>query len=214
MTDFSAHNPLARLTALALAAGGITGAAFVIVSRGEIIGALAMLTPRWMIAHNLHFASAAFLLFGVVGLYLSHSHRVALGGHFAFVVALLGTAFYFASGVLTAAVLPLIAGASPNVVSGSGPLFNPTIPALIVSVGVFQLGWIALGIVVANAGLLPKWTGWVTAAGAALGLAPTRPFGSLPWMVTDVAWVIFAIGLAGMGVAGWRASAPAVTTRA
>ena len=47
-------------------------------------------------------------------------------------------------GVMTAAVLPLIAGASPNVVSGSGPLFNPTIPALIVSVGVFQLGWILI----------------------------------------------------------------------
>jgi hypothetical protein len=38
------HNPLARLTAAALALGGILGAGFVIVSRGEITGAMSMLS--------------------------------------------------------------------------------------------------------------------------------------------------------------------------
>lgn len=205
MTDtFSTHNPLARLTSAALALGGVAGAAFVIVSRGEIIGAMAMLSTRWMIAHNLHFASAALLLFGVVGLYLSHSHEMSTLGHFAFVLALLGTGFYFASGVLTAAVLPFVAGASPNTVSATGPLFNPTLPALLVSVGVFQIGWAALGIVVARVGILPAWTGWATALGALMGLIPPRPFGSAPWQVADLAWVIFATGLVGMGIAGWR----------
>ena len=203
-TPFAAHNPLARLTAAALALGGVLGAAFVIVSRGEVIGAMHMLSTRWMVAHNLHFASAALLLFGVVGLYLSHSHRMGLGGHFAFVLALLGTGFYFATGVMTSAVLPFIAGAAPGVVAGNGPLFNPTLPALVVSVGVFHLGWVALGMIIGNAGLLPRWTGFTAAAGAALGLIPPRPFGNAPWIVTDVAWVIFAIGLVGMGVAGWR----------
>src|SRR3954463_10887302 len=204
-TTFSANNPLPRLTAASLAAGGILGAAFVIVSRGEVVGALAMLSPRWMIAHNLHFASAALLLFGVVGLYLSHSSRVALGGHFAFVLALLGTGFYFATGVITAALLPMIAGAAPGVVSKAGPLFTPTLPALIVSVLVFQVGWLALGIVIAKAGLLPRWAGWTAAAGAALGLIPPSPFGSAPWLVVDASWMIFAVGLLGMGLAGWKA---------
>lgn len=203
-TAFSEHNPLSRLTAAALALGGILGAAFVIISRGEVIGARAMLSTRWMVAHNLHFASAALLLFGVVGLYLSHSHRMTLGGHFAFVLALLGTAFYFATGVMTSAVLPMIAGTSPGVMDGSGPLFHPTLPALVVSVGVFQLGWVGLGMVIGNAGLLPRWAGFMTAAGAALGMIPPHPFGNAPWIVTDIAWVIFAIGLSGMGVAGWR----------
>src|SRR5687767_338471 len=155
-TPFAAHNPLARLTAAALAVGGVLGAVFVIVSRGEIMGAMHMLSTRWMVAHNLHFASAALLLFGVVGLYLSHSHRMTLGGHFAFVLALLGTAFYFATGVMTAAVLPFIAGVAPSVVDGSGPLFNPTLPALIVSVGVFHLGWVGLGMVIGNAGQIGR----------------------------------------------------------
>lgn len=202
--SFSQFNPLARLTAAALALGGILGAAFVIISRGEVMGARAMLSQRWMVAHNLHFASAALLLFGVVGLYMSHSSRMTLGGHFAFVLALLGTGFYFATGVLTAAVLPLIAGYAPSIVDGNGPFFNPTLPALVVAVGVFQLGWVALGMVIANARLLPRWTGFTTAAGAAIGLVPPHPFGNAPWALTNVAWVIFAIGLVGMGVTGWR----------
>ena len=206
-TPFAAHNPLARLTAAALALGGVLGAAFVIVSRGEITGAMSMLSARWMIAHNLHFASAALLLFGVVGLYLSHYDRVTLGGHFAFVLALLGTGFYFAGGVITAAVLPVIAGASPGAGSAGGPLFSPALPAFLVSIVTFQLGWVALGIVVANVKVLPRWAGITTAIGAAGGMIPTRPFGPAPWIVQDIAWVIFAIGLAGLGMAGWRSKA-------
>src|ERR1044071_3645398 len=90
-SPFAAHNPLARLTAASLALGGLLGAAFVIISRGEIMGALAILSARVSVPHNLHFASAPLLLVGVVGLYLSHYDRVTLGGHFAFVLALLGT---------------------------------------------------------------------------------------------------------------------------
>jgi hypothetical protein len=37
-------------------------------------------------------------------------------------------------------------------------------------------------------------------------LIPPRPFGNSPWMVMDVAWVIFAVGLAGLGLAGWRST--------
>jgi hypothetical protein len=203
-SSFAAHNPLARLTAASLALGGVLGAAFVIVSRGEVMGAMAMLSGRWILAHNLHFASAALLLFGVVGLYLSHYDRVTLGGHFSFVLALLGTGFYFATGVMTAAVLPVIAAASPGAVSAGGPLFSPTLPALVVSVATFQLGWVAVGMVVANAKVLPRWAGFVTAAGAAIGLIPPRPFGNAPWIILDVAWIIFAIGLTGLGAAGWR----------
>ena len=211
-TTYSTNNPLPRLTAASLAVGGILGAGFIITSRGDLTGAMSMLSMRWMVAHNLHFASAALLLFGVVGVYLSHSSRLTLGGHFAFVLALLGTGFYFATGVMTSAVLPVIAAAAPGVVSAGGPLFSPPLPALIVSVGVFQLGWVALGMVIANAKLLPRWAGFTTAAGAAIGLIPPRPFGNAPWILMDVAWVVFAIGLTGLGLAGWRATSPARNT--
>ena len=199
-------SPIARLSSAALGLGGIAGAAFVIVSRGEIIGALAMLSQRWMVAHNLHFISAALLLFGVVGLYMAHSHRLSVGGHFSFVLALLGTGFYFATGVVTAAVLPFIAGIAPNAVSANGPLFHPVLPLLAVSVGVFSLGWLALGIVVARAAIFPPWMGWTVAAGAIIEAIPPRPFGSAPWLVTEIGWVIMAIGLLGIAVHGWRAA--------
>jgi hypothetical protein len=204
MTELPPNNPLARLTSAALAIGGITGAAFVIVSQGQVAGALAMLSARWMVAHNLHFTSGALLLLGVVGLYLSHSRLMSLAGHFAFVLALLGTAFYFATGVITAALLPVIAGVAPTAVAAQGPLFSPVLPALVVSVAVFHLGWMVLGIVIARAGVLPAWTGWTTAAGAFLGMIPPRPMGHVPFIVSEIAWILLATGLAGMGVAGWR----------
>jgi hypothetical protein len=200
-------NPLARLSAACLALGGILGAAFVIVSRGEIVGAMAMLSTRWIVAHNLHFASATLLLVGVAGLYVSHESRLGVAGQFAFILALLGTAAYFAGGVITAGLLPSIAAASPGVVSAGGPLFSPTLPALVVMVGLFQVGWIALGIVVARAGVVPRWAGFTTAAGAALGLIPPRPFGKSPWILMDVAWVVFAVGLTGISRARTAAGA-------
>jgi hypothetical protein len=203
MTSIYTTNPLARLTSASLAIGGVTGAAFVIISRGEINGAMAMLSQRWMVAHNLHFMSAALLLVGLVGLYLAHAPRMRFLGHFAFVLALLGTGFYFATGVVTAAVLPFIAGSAPSVMSANGPLFNPPLPALVISVAVFQLGWATIGAAIARAGLLPSWTGWATLVGAVIGMIPPRPFGSAPWVVTDIGWVIMAIGLVGMGVSGW-----------
>jgi hypothetical protein len=202
--DLPLDSPITRLSSASLGLGGILGAAFVIISRGELMGALTMLSKRWLIAHNLHFASAALLLFGVVGLYLTHSRRMSVGGHFAFIMALLGTGFYFATGVITAAVLPFIAGASPNAVAANGPLFQPPLPVLTVSVLSFAVGWIALGIVTARAGIFPAWTGWMIALGAAIGAVPPKPFGSVPWLVIDVGWVILAIGLTGMAVHGWR----------
>lgn len=202
----SSHStaPLGRLSSAALGLGGITGAAFVIVSRGELIGALAMLSPRWMLAHNLHFTSAVLLLFGVVGLYLAHSTRMTVAGHIAFVLALVGTAFYFATGVITAAILPLVAGAAPHVVSANGPLFHPAVPVLVVSIASFALGWLALGLVTARAGIFPSWTGWAVAIGAVVGAIPPKPFGSAPWIVVDIGWTIMAIGLLGMATFGWR----------
>jgi hypothetical protein len=166
-----------------------------------------------MVAHNLHFMSAALLLVGLVGLYLAHAPRMRFLGHFAFVLALLGTSFYFATGVVTAAVLPFIAGSAPSVMSANGPLFNPPLPALVISVAVFQLGWAAIGAAIARAGLLPAWSGWLTLVGAVIGMIPPRPFGSAPWIVTDIGWVIMAIGLVGMGLSGWSlAKKPVLAT--
>jgi hypothetical protein len=204
-------SPLSRLSSAALALGGVAGAAFVIVSRGEITGALAMLSQRWMIAHNLHFVSASLLLFGVVGLYLAHSSRMGVIGHFAFVVALFGTAFFFASGVITAAVLPFIAGAAPHVVAANGPLFHPPLPILVLSVGLFSLGWFAIGLVTARAGIVPPWSGWMVAIGAVVQAIPPAPIGPAPWIVIDIGWVIMAVGLIGIGIHGWRSASPGHT---
>lgn len=199
-------SPIARLSSAALGLGGIAGAAFVIVSRGEVMGALAMISQRWLIAHNLHFISAVLLLFGLVGLYQTYSARLSVFGHLAFVIALLGTGLFLASGVITAAVLPFIAGAAPNVVSPTGPLFHPLLPVLPVTLGTFSLGWFLLGIVIARGGIAPVWVGWTLVVGVAIQAIPPRPFGPVPWIMTDIGWVVMAIGLVGIGVRGWQAA--------
>lgn len=201
-------SPIARLSSAALGLGGIAGAAFVIISRGEVMGALAMISQRWLIAHNLHFVSAALLLFGVVGLYQAYSIGLSVFGHFAFVMAVLGTGLFLAGGVITAAVLPLIAGSAPNVVAPTGPLFHPLLPVLPVSLGLFSLGWFLLGIVIARAGISPSWTGWTLAAGVAIQAIPPRPFGPVPWIMTDIGWVVMAVGLVGIAVHGWQSALP------
>jgi len=202
-------SPIARLSSAALGLGGIAGAAFVIISRGEVMGALAMISQRWLVAHNLHFISAALLLFGLVGLYQAYSARLSGFGHFAFVLALLGTGLFLASGVITAALLPFIAGAAPNVVSPTGPLFHPLLPVLPVSLGIFSLGWFLLGVVIARGGISTPWVGWTLAIGVAIQAVPPRPFGPVPWIMTDIGWSVMAIGLVGIGIRGWQAASPA-----
>lgn len=202
------RSPIARLSSATLGLGGIAGAAFVIISRGEIMGAMAMVSQRWMIAHNLHFISGALLLYGVVGLYNAQSSRLGVGGHFAFVFALLGTGLYLAGGVITAALLPFIAAVAPTVVAANGPLFQPLLPVVPVSLGLFSLGWFMLGVVTARAKVFPAYMGWLVALGALVQAIPPRPFGPVPWIVADIGWVIFAIGLVGIAAVGWMEFSP------
>ena len=131
-----------------------------------------------------------------------------VAGHFAFVLALLGTGLFLAGGVVTAAILPFIAASAPSVVASNGPLFHPLIPVIPVSLVLFSLGWFLLGIVIARAGIYPSWTGWTVALGVAVQAIPPKPFGPVPWTMIDIGWVIIAVGLAGIAVHGWQAATP------
>src|SRR5437879_1829786 len=118
-------SPLGRLGAASLAVGGVLNAAFLIIADGQLTGAPFMVSQQWALAHNLHFAASVFLLFGFSGVYQIELPCLPPLGHFAFVMALMGCAFFFASGVLTAAILPVVAESAPRVVSPAGPMFHP-----------------------------------------------------------------------------------------
>lgn len=162
-----------------------------------------MLATRWTIAHNLHFAAAMFLLFGVVGIYQLQATRLKTFGHLAFVLALMGSAFFFASGVITAALMPVIAAASATLVRATGPFFNPPLPILVTSVGAFAIGWITFGVATARAGEFPSWTGWALVAGAVLQTLPPEPFGHAPWIAIEVGGAVMALGFLGIGAHAW-----------
>jgi hypothetical protein len=195
-------SPLARLGAGALAIGGVLNAAFLIVADGHLTGAPFMVTSQWALAHNLHFAASVFLLFGVFGAYQIELTRLRAFGHFAFVMALMGCAFYFASGVLTAAILPVVAEAAPRVVGPAGPMFHPPLAIIGTSIAAFTLGWVLFGVATSRTGIFPAWACWAVAVGAGLQAIPPRPFGPAPWIVQDVGGVIMAAGLVAIGARG------------
>ena len=176
-------SPIARLGAASLGAGSVLSAGFFVIARGERAGVVALVSHRWMIAHNLHFAGAALLVFGVVALYLVQEPRLNAGGHLAFVLALMGSAFFFADAVIGAGLLPFVAMAAPRVVAPQGPLFHPPLPLIVLSGVMFEIGWLAFGLTTARSGAFPSWMGYLIAAGAVLLAAAQYPFGPMPWTV-------------------------------
>jgi hypothetical protein len=198
-------SPIARLGAVSLGAGSVFSAAFLLISQGQTAGAVAMMSSRWLIAHNLHFMGAALLVFGVVGLYLEQEGRLTAVGHLSFVLALMGSAFFFADGILTAGVLPFVAMAAPRLADIHGPLFHPPLPILVVSGMTFELGWLAFGWTTARAGVFPTWMGTAIAAGAVLLATAQYPFGPLPWSVAAVGGVVMALGMVAIAARVWNA---------
>ena len=206
-------SPIARLGAASLGAGSVLSAAFVVLARGQTAGASAMMSTGWLIAHNLQFAGAALLVFGVVGLYLVQESRLTASGHLAFVLALMGCAFFFADGVISAGLLPFVAAAAPRVADIHGPLFHPPLPIVVLGGAMFEIGWLAFGWTTARAGAFPAWMGTVIASGAVLLAASQYPFGPLPWSVAATGSILMALGMVGIGAQVWR-SVPTPTDKA
>lgn len=201
-----AVSPIARLGVASLGAGSILSAAFLVVSKGQMAGASAMVSTRWIVAHNLHFAGAALLVFGVVGLYLVQESRLTAAGHLSFVLALMGSAFFFADGVISAGILPFIAAASPHVVDAHGPLFHPPLPIVVLSSAVFAVGWLAFGLTTLSSGAFPAWMGALIAVGAVLMAAPQNPVGPFPWMVAALGGILMAVGMVAIAARVWQAA--------
>lgn len=209
MSDAPAiDSTIVRWGGLSLALGGIVNAVFDLASGEHIHGADAVLHGHWALAHQAHFYAALLLLPGVVALWLPQRARAGRLGALALLVALLGTALFAGSGVVTAFVWPVIATHAPALVAGDGPFFAPPLPIIPIGVLTFSLGWMLLGITTARSGTLPRAAGWLLALGA-LGLAlPPRPIGPVPGVVIGAFSLLFALAAAWLGTAlGSRRSA-------
>lgn len=103
--------------------------------------------------------TAAFLLFGTIGLYLHHSQieRARLFRHVTFIIAFFGSAFLFANEWHQLFILPEIAKISPEVMDklDSSDNIGYVIGAMI-ALATFSIGWILFTISLLIAGRLKR----------------------------------------------------------
>ena len=207
-------SPLARLGSACLGIGGVCQAASVLLSAGRLAGPDTMLTTNWIVAHNIQFIGAALLLFGAVSLYLLQHEALDGLGHVAFVMALIGCAFFFADAERSAGLFPFIAAIDRRLVMPNGMMFHPPLPTLRMGPLVFGLGWLLFGIATAKAGVFPTWTGAMIALGAVLVAMSPSPLGPFPWGVQAAGSVLMAVAMANIGLHGWTRSSPATAAEA
>lgn len=195
---------LVRWSGASLAVGGVLNAIFLFVAAGHLTGAAAVSSAEWGLAHAAHFYSGLFLLPGLVGLYARQGEEGGWFGAAAFVVALLGTALYIGTGLLTAFVWPVLAERAPALVEASGPFFAPPAPILLVAGVAFAAGWFVTGAATVSARVLPRAGALCLAAGALLEGLPPQPIGPTPWAAIDAGGALFAVGAAWIGLTMWH----------
>ena len=195
---------LARWGAAPLALGAIVNLVFLLTADGHVTGSVHMLTAQWAVAHGAHFVAGALLLVGVVGLHAAQATEAGRLGAAAFVVALLGTGFFLATGVFTAFMVPLIAEHAPALVEADGAFFAPPLPFVAVAVVTFSVGWALLAWATARARVFGRGLAALLAAGALLQGLPPRPFGPAPWVLLDAGGALMAVAACGLAWAMWR----------
>lgn len=194
-------DPLDRARAVALVAGGACIALWLAVHPYDaLVGAAPPRTAAWSVAHHLHVAGALLVLVGLPA--------VASGAPL--VVATAGMGLFLATGVVTADVMPRVAGAAPALLDADGPFYTGPYFAVLVAQRLLAgggLAWVAF--VAARRGLVPAVAAWTTLAGGVLVALPPHPLGPFPWAVMLAGGVAWGTGVAWLGVGAWRAAGQA-----
>jgi len=145
---------LSRWSTIALMGGGVFIALFTSSHPASEAQPTAATQTQWILAHTFHWVGAFLLLFGLMGLGARLLPRTGRLGLVAFVMAFTGTAFFFAGGVVSAYIDPLLP-VTALISSGSAPA--PLVP-YIAFVGVAAIclvwGWALIGVALKRAGLL------------------------------------------------------------
>src|SRR5688572_29686754 len=170
----AALDRLARWGAAPLALGTVANLVFLLTAAGHVTGSVHMVTAQWAVAHGAHFLAGALLLVGVVGLYAGQAEAAGRLGIVAFVVALLGTGFFLATGVFTGFMVPLIATHAPALVEADGAFFDPPFWFVGVAVVTFSVGWALLAWATARARVYPRPLAILLGTGALLAGLPPR----------------------------------------
>jgi hypothetical protein len=202
---------LVRYSGAALALGGICLALFMIVHPyGEIAGAHAAHSARWVPAHSLHFVGALATLLGLPGLYARGMRETGRLGLVGALLAMAGMAMFVGTGMITAFIWPVIAETTPGFVAADGPMFADPLPTFATDAPYVTMiaGFVLFAIASIRSRTLPTETAVVLAIGVVLFSSPVQPVGPLPFAFRLAGAIAFGGALAWTGWLLWQRPLP------
>jgi len=208
----SAANLIRWSGLMSLLAGVLHVLAAILHPVGEDLAAV--ISPNWVLAHLLYWASVILLLFGLVGLYARQAEKTGRLGLIGFVLAFIGTAVAEVFLFYAATTMPLIATTAPDLFN---QLTAPPAFALPLFGLTFGLGFILFGVATMRAGVLPRWSGLLLIIGILFSMAEGSPIDrALLHAIVTTGHVLLGLGLAWMGYVLWSkrrelAKTPAIT---
>lgn len=201
-----APQTIIRWSGASLIAGGLCLALFMLVHPyGEIAGAHAAHSGRWVPAHSLHFVGALLVVLGVPGLYARQVQQTGILGLVATPIAMAGTAMYVGTGMITAFIWPVIAQTTPGFVAADGPMFKDPLPTFATDAPYVAMvvGYTLLAIASIRARTLPTSTAVVLVIGIVLFSSPVEPVGPLPFLLRVIGALVFGGALMSIGYLVW-----------
>ena len=163
----------------------------------------------------------AFLLavLAIVGIHVRQSEAAGTLGLIGFVLAVFSSALFVGVFMIQGYVLPVLA-TQPNALKTANELLGPTgplagfFPIFLLTLLLFNLGFILFSISIMRAGVLPRWAGLLLLIGTVLSNA--QIFGPVGEIISKLGAVGFDIGFVWLAYALWvgrsEMSAPSKTT--
>jgi hypothetical protein len=201
-----APETLVRWSGASLIVGGLCLALFMLVHPyGEIAGAHAAHSLRWVPAHSLHFLGALLTVLGLPAVYARQMRQTGVLGLIGTALAIAGTAMYVGTGMITAFVWPVIAQTTPGFVAADGQMFRDPLPRFATDAPyvVMIVGYALLAIASIRAHTLPTPTAVVLVIGIVLFSSPVEPVGPLPFVLRVIGALVFGGALMLIGYVLW-----------
>jgi hypothetical protein len=141
--------------------------------------------------------------FGLVRLRERWSTRLDRTGRAGILVAIIGTAMFVGTGMITAFVWPVIARHDPGFVAATGPMFADPLTARSIEAtyACMAVGYVLLALSFKRARLLSGLDAAALGVGVLMFSVPVEPVGPAPWIVRVAGGVVFGVGLIRTGMA-------------
>lgn len=206
---------LIRWSGGALLLGGIFLAIATVIhpKNDDFLDPTVVFDNTWVPAHALFMVAVIMLLPGFIGLYIRHAARIGVMGLIGVLLSFLGGALFIPVFFLDAFVVPAIAEnpAGKALLDPAGPLLGGTLGLIfLLAALIFVVGSVLFGFVIVRAGISPRWSGGLIAAGAPLVVF----WPPLPHIVGVIGGLALGLGYIWIGSVIWSedAIAPALQT--